>query len=94
MAERNTFARDRLVSQITELIEELRPVLDDIESAMGYLDQARNQSYTSPMDEVRAVLMIARRRIQIDTKTHTDKAFNLAGVANMIHKGEVDGNQD
>ncbi len=82
--ELNTVARDSLVHQITEL-------MDDLRVAMNYLEQARNSSYTEGMDEVRTVLNIASKRIG---EPNNNRALNLAGVASQIHEGEIDGSEN
>lgn len=88
--ERNTTARDSLVYQITEAMDDLKQKNDDIQAAMNYMEQARNSCYTNPMDEVRTILKIAHDRLNFDIDIYKQKALNLAGVADEIYKSEME----
>lgn len=90
--ELNTEARDSLVYQITEAMDDLNQKKHDLETALNYMEQARSSSYTEPMDEVKIILDITSKRLEFDLAIHKSKALNLAGVAAEIHKGEIGDN--
>ena len=84
----NITARDSLVFQITEAMDDLTQRKHDIDAALDYLEQARNSSYTEPMNEVATLLNIAAKRLEPELEPHKTKATNLAGVAGEIYEGE------
>ncbi len=86
----NHHARDSLVYQITEAMDDLRQKSDNIQAALNYMEQARNSSYTNPMNEVRTLLKIAHDRLDTNFGPDQMKALSLAGVAQQIHIGETE----
>lgn len=88
--ERNNTARDSMVYQITEAMDDLRQKSNDIQAALNYMEHARNSSYTESMAEVRTILKIAHDRLEVDLGLDAMKALSLAGVADEIYKGEME----
>ncbi len=86
--ELNHKARDSLVYQITEAMEDLRQKGENIQVALSYMEQARNSSYTESMAEVKIILEMAVKRLSVDIQPDQTKVLNLAGVAEEIHKYE------
>jgi len=84
----NIDARDSLVFQITELMDDLKPEIDNMKAAFDYLEQARNSSYTEPMGEVKLILMMAHNRLDVDLRRYASKISNIAGVAKEIGGSE------
>lgn len=76
--------------QITEAMDDLNEKLKSIQAALNYMEQARNSSYTESMAEVKIVLDMAAKRLEIDLGLDAMKTLNLAGVAEEIHKGEIE----
>jgi hypothetical protein len=86
--ELNTVARDSLVHQTSELMQDLNDRKRDIERSLQYLEEARNSSYTAPMAEVRTILKVASDRIAFDLCKRKTAIRNLAEVANQIKGSE------
>jgi len=81
-------ARDSMVHQITDAMDDLNQKKRDLEVALSYMEQARNSSYTESMDEVKVVLHIVSKRLEMNVDKDRTKVMNLAGVADQIHQGE------
>ena len=92
--ELNITARDKVVWQITTLMDKLRAKGAKIETALDHLEHARNSAYTAPMPEVKETLMEARRSLKFGMSQHVDSIGNLANVSNQIAIGEFDENKD
>lgn len=86
--ELNHHARDSMVFQITEAMDDLRHKREDVDVALNYMEQARSASYTNPMNEVRTILKIAHDRLAVNFEPDQTKALNLAGVADEIYESE------
>jgi hypothetical protein len=92
--ELNTAARDSLVNQIGEAMQEIDERIESIRVGLQYMINARSDCYTGNLIEIRTMLAIASKRLEEDFSDMQTKTLNLAGVADEIHKGESDDTKD
>jgi len=92
--ELNIQARDSLVNQITETMQEIDARIESLKVGLRYMDNARAGAYTEDLLEIRTMLGIASKRCEEDFSDMQKKASNLARVADEINQSEREPDED
>lgn len=92
--ELNIQARDSLVNQITETMQEIDERIESLKIGLQYMDNARAGAYTEDLLEIRTMLGIASRRCEEDFSDMQKKTSNLARVADEINQSEREPDED